>query len=100
MATIQPVKVRPLGGPQQLGDVPAPELIGSRGQKLRFLVRRMGQLIAAFAGFAPPFEQAIHGTDRTEIFIFPIQKLHFGYRESLSQGTHTFTPSIPFGMGK
>src|SRR6266704_3202229 len=51
------IKVGPLGGPQQLGDVPAPELIGRGGQKFRFLIRRMGKLVAALAGFAPSFEQ-------------------------------------------
>src|SRR5271168_186234 len=54
------IKVGPLGGPQQLGDVPAPELIGSRGQEFRLLVRRMNELVTAFSGFTPPFQQAVH----------------------------------------
>src|SRR6266480_1678501 len=54
------VKVRPFHGTKQLGYIPAPELIGSRGHQLRLLVRRMNQLIATFAGLAALFEQAIH----------------------------------------
>jgi hypothetical protein len=49
------VEVGPLGGAQQLGDVPTPELIGSGGQQLRFLVGRMDELVAAFA--ALPFRR-------------------------------------------
>ena len=47
------IKVGPFRWSEQLGDVPAPELIGRRGQKFRLLVRRMGELVAAFTGFAP-----------------------------------------------
>ena len=68
------IKVGPLGRPQQLGDVPAPELIGSRGQQFRFLVGRMGELIAALARFAFLFEQAIHGANRAEILSFIEQR--------------------------
>ena len=35
------VEVRPFRRPEQLGDIPAPELIGSGGQQLRLLVGRM-----------------------------------------------------------
>src|SRR5450759_5397866 len=45
------VEVGPLGRSEQLGDVPAPELIGSRRQELGLAIGRMGQLVAAFAGF-------------------------------------------------
>src|SRR5260370_24924531 len=34
----------------------------------------MSELIAAFAGFATPFEQAIHGADRAEILSFIEQR--------------------------
>ena len=60
-----------MAGPQQLGDVPAPQLIGRGGQQLRFLVRRMSELIAAFAGCAAVLSQnAVHGADRAEILAF------------------------------
>ena len=46
------VKVSPLGRSKQLGDVPTPELIGSRGQELGLAIGGMGQLVAAFARFS------------------------------------------------
>src|SRR6202171_5949628 len=68
------VKVSPLGWSEQLGDVPAPELIGSGRQQFRLLVGRMGELIAAFAGFTLLFEQAVHGADRAMILPFVEQR--------------------------
>src|ERR1035437_2931973 len=58
------IEVGPLGGSEQLGDVPAPELIGSRRQPFRLLVGRMSELIAAFARFALLFQEAMHGANR------------------------------------
>src|SRR5450759_2635546 len=55
------IEIRPLGRAQQLGDVPTPELIGSSGQQLRFLIGRMGELVAAFARLSLLFEQTVHG---------------------------------------
>ena len=46
------VEVGPLRGAEQLGDIPAPELIGSGGHQFRLLVGRMRQLIAALAHLA------------------------------------------------
>src|ERR1035441_6369376 len=43
------VKVGPLGGAAQLGDVPTPQLIGGGGQQFWFLIRGVGELIAALA---------------------------------------------------
>src|ERR1019366_7524508 len=78
------VEVGPLGGPQQLGDVPAPELIGSRRQQFRLLVGRMSELVAAFARFASLFEQAIHGADRAVILSFIEQRrINSGWRAIL-----------------
>jgi len=34
------IEVGPFGWSEQLGDIPTPELFGSRGQKFRLLVRR------------------------------------------------------------
>src|SRR5512137_3077173 len=45
------IEVSPFRWSEQLGDVPTPELLGSSGQKFRLLVRRMPELVAAFAGF-------------------------------------------------
>ena len=50
------IEVGPLGRPQQLGDVPAPKLVGCGGQQLGSLVRRVHELIAALAGFSLFFE--------------------------------------------
>src|SRR5260370_23391324 len=61
------IEVSPLGWSEQLGDVPTPELLGSRSQKFRLLVRRMRELVAAFAGFALLFEHPIHGANRAQI---------------------------------
>lgn len=47
----------------EFGDVPTPELVGRGGQQFRFPVRRMNQLIAAFAILAFCVQQPIHGAD-------------------------------------
>ena len=54
----------PLYRAAQLGDVPAPQLVGLGGQQFRLLIRRMGELITAFAAFAMRFQQAVHGANR------------------------------------
>src|SRR3989475_8244900 len=78
------VEVGPLGRSEQLGDVPAPELIGSRRQQFRLLVRRMRELIAAFAGFTLLFQEAIHGANRAVIPPFIEQRrIHSGWRAIL-----------------
>ncbi len=48
---LQIVKAR-LHRPAQFGDVPAPELVRAAGQQFRLLIRRMNELIAAFASLA------------------------------------------------
>src|SRR5207245_3128786 len=78
------VEVGPLHGSEQLGDVPAPELIGSRGQQFWFLVGRMCQLIATFAGLPALLEQTIHAADGAEIFPFIEQRrINSGWRAIL-----------------
>ena len=64
------VEVSPLGRPKQFSDVPAPELVGGRGEQLMFLVRGMDQLIAALMGLAGGGEQAIHRARRAMIVAF------------------------------
>src|ERR1700736_1434120 len=64
------VEIGPLHGSEQLGNVPTPELIGSRGQQFWFFVGRMRQLIATLAGLPALLEQTIHAADGTEIFSF------------------------------
>src|ERR1041385_2427907 len=64
------IKVGPFDRPQQLGDVPAPKLVRCRGQQLRFLVRRMHELITTLAGFSFLFENPVHGANRAEILSF------------------------------
>src|SRR6202162_2600567 len=53
------IKIGPFSWSEQLGDVPAPELIGSRGQQFRLLIGRMKQLIATLAGLAALLQQAV-----------------------------------------
>ena len=50
------IEVRPFRGTEQLGDIPAPELIGSGGHQFWLFVRRMNQLIPALAGLATLFQ--------------------------------------------
>ncbi len=54
------IEVRPLGRPEQLGDVPAPQLVRRGGQQLGLLVRRMDQLIAPLARFPRLGEHPVH----------------------------------------
>src|SRR5258705_1254954 len=61
------IEVGPLGWSEQLGDVPTPELLGSRRQKFRLLVRRMSEFVVAFAGMALLFKHSIHGANRAKI---------------------------------
>ena len=78
------VEVRPLRRTQQLGDVPAPKLIGSRGHEFRLLVGRMSQLIAALARLAALFQQAIHRCESSSDSPFIQQgRIHSGWRAVL-----------------
>src|SRR5437588_2418442 len=60
------IEVGPLDWTPQLGAVPAPKLVGRRGQQLGFLVGRMNELIAALARLSLLLQDAVHGTSRTE----------------------------------
>src|SRR5450631_1452052 len=64
------IVVRPLDRTAQLGDVPAPKLVGAGGQQLRFLVSRMNELIAALARFSLLLKDAIYGANRAEVPAF------------------------------
>ena len=64
------VEVGPFGCPLQFGDVSAPELIRRSGQKLRLLIRRVGELIAALTSFTIQFQKAAHRAERTVIHAF------------------------------
>ena len=64
------VEVAPFGWSHQLGDVPGPHLVRTFRQQFGFLVDRMAQLLAAFADFAMPAEDAIHGADRAVVDAF------------------------------
>jgi len=54
------VEVGPFRRPQQLGDVPGPDLIGRGGQQLRLVVGRVSQLVASLADFLPRVQDAVH----------------------------------------
>src|ERR1035437_163779 len=64
------IEISPLGGTAQLGDVPAPQLIGRGGEQFRFPVRRMSELIAALARGAVLSQDPIHGSCRAQILAF------------------------------
>src|SRR5437016_12172084 len=68
------VEVRPFRGAEQLGYIPAPQLIGGGGHELGLLVGRMRQLIAALTNLAVLVEQAIHSTNRAVILAFIKQR--------------------------
>src|ERR1019366_6475997 len=61
------IEVSPFDRPHQFCDVPRPDLIGSRRQKLGLLIGGMAQLAAPFADLAVLGEDAIHGSDRAQI---------------------------------
>jgi len=57
----------PLRRPLQFGDVPTPELVRRRGQQLRLLIRRMGELITTFTSFTLLFQNPVHRAERAVI---------------------------------
>src|SRR5579863_1847848 len=57
------IEVGPLDRTAQLGDVPAPKLVGRSGQQLGFLVDRMNELVAALDGLPLLLEDAVHGAN-------------------------------------
>src|ERR1019366_4452131 len=61
------IEVGPLGLALQLGDVPTPELIRRRGQKLWLLICRMGEVIATFTSFTLLFQNPVHCAERAVI---------------------------------
>ena len=68
------VVVGPLGGSEQFGDVPGPDLVGSDGQELGFLVLGVAQLVAPFAQLSFALEEAVHGAFRAEVNPFIEQR--------------------------
>jgi hypothetical protein len=64
------VVVGPFDGAKKLGGISGPDLIGARGQELRFLVRGMTQLIAPFLDLAMLIENPVHGADRAQVTTF------------------------------
>ena len=62
--------VVPLLGPTKLGDIPRPNLIGSRGEEFWLRVLRMRELIPPFPSFSCVFEDSVHGANRAEVAIF------------------------------
>src|SRR3954464_10879964 len=61
------IKVGPLYRTPQLGDVPAPQLVGRGGQQLGLPVRRRNKLMATLARFSFLFQNPVHGADGAEI---------------------------------
>src|SRR5207249_11098964 len=56
----------PLRGPEQLRDVPRPDLVGSRGQQFRLGIDGVAQLVAPFAPAALGPQNPVHRRDRTQ----------------------------------
>ena len=77
------IEVGPLDRTPQLGDVPAPKLVGRGGQQLRLLVSRMNELIAALARFSLLFQDAVHGAGRAEVLAFVQQGGLHGCRRAV-----------------
>ena len=76
------IEVGPFDRSHQFCDVPRPDLIGSRRQKLGLLIGGMAQLAAPFADLAVLGEDAIHGSDRAQIDALVEQAgVDFGGRE-------------------
>ena len=61
------VVVGPRGWAEQLGDVPAPDLIRRGGQELRLLVGRVDELVAAWAHLSLGCQEPIHGAFGGEV---------------------------------
>src|SRR5580704_2999688 len=61
------VEVCPLYRSQQLCDVPAPELAGTRSQQFRLRVCRMHKLVTTLAHLALAFQNPVHRADRAMI---------------------------------
>ena len=61
------IEVGPRGRPEELGDVPAPDFVGARGEQLGRGVVGPPHLIAPFFDFVGGVEQTIHGAGRADI---------------------------------
>jgi hypothetical protein len=61
------IEVGPLGWPEELGDVPAPDFIGARGQQLGRGVVAPPHLIAALFDFVRRLEDPVHRARRAKI---------------------------------
>ena len=64
------IEVAPFSWPDQLGDVPGPNLIGTFGQQLGLSVGGMAKLRATFVNLAVLLEDAVHGADRAAVDAF------------------------------
>ena len=61
------VVVGPLGGAEQLRDIPGPDLVRRRRHQSRRGISRMPELVTAFPHFLIVFKDAIHRADGAEI---------------------------------
>src|SRR5205085_2998776 len=59
--------VGPCRWPLELGNIPAPQLLGSGRQQLRFRVERVPQLVAAFPHLPMRIQNAVHRAPRAQI---------------------------------
>ena len=70
------VEVRPLGRPQQLGDVPGPGLVRRRGHQLGLGVLGMFALIAPLSDRLIGGQDPIHRPLRAQVMAFVEQRRH------------------------
>src|SRR5438552_3776124 len=68
------IEVGPLRRPEQLGDIPAPDLIRSGGQELGSRIRRVAQLIAPLPHLVILLQDPVHRPLRAEVAL-GIEKL-------------------------
>src|ERR1035437_3268333 len=60
------IEVRPLGRPQELGNIPTPNLVGRRDKQLGLFVRRMTELVPTLPHLAVFSQDSVHRADRTK----------------------------------
>ena len=57
----------PSDAPEQLGDVPTPNLIRAAGQQLGFLIMGMAELIATLAHLPGLLQDSVHRANRAQV---------------------------------
>jgi hypothetical protein len=69
------VVVRPLDGAQELGDVPAPDLVRPGGEQFRLPIRRVPELVAPLAHLRVRGQHPVHRADRARRHLARVEQL-------------------------